>query len=595
MNIKTLCSHLLAGILLVSGCSIQPSLRPAIENKADILFINAQIYTMEPSQPWASAIAIKGNRILAVLAETESFTSYQGKNTQLIDLDGKFLLPGFIDSHTHFSSAGALINDANLLTVANDAGLIAEMQRVSSLLEADEWITQGLWGAYEQWTQGSSGQHSSGNIQRWKPNRHIIDPYTQHHPVFINSFDKAFYLANSAALAAAGIQNTLMDGMELDGNGTPTGLIYSGSPAIEKIRAVIKPKSPQRLMNENRAALKELREAGVVEIHDITDDRQMEHFVKLQRQGELTVRVWMRADLSRAQEFNDKGIKMGTHPITRQTDNYLRWGAYKGYIDGIMGNHTALFFEPYSDQPDNYGAYRHQTSDDPPPYKTGNMEKMYAYLKTAHQGGFIANVHAIGTKGTALMLDTYERLMQDIGHPLDGYRVIHCQVVRPQDFPRFKELNVIAEVNPYHLSDDMRWMEERIGHERSKGAYAFKSLLVNGATLVFGSDWPGTNAAKYFVAPKYLLHAAVNRTTVQHTPEGGWFPEQKITMEEALKAYTINAAKATLEEHLRGSLKPGKLADITVLDKNLLTLNSKDILKVNVEMTMVDGKIVYRR
>jgi len=185
--------------------------------------------------------------------------------------------------------------------------------------------------------------------------------------------------------------------------------------------------------------------------------------------------------------------------------------------------------------------------------------------------------------------------MKDLNKDLQGFRVIHAQVIREQDFPRFKKLSVIAEVNPYHISDDMRWMEERIGFERCKGAYAFKSLLESGATLSFGSDWPGTSAAEYFVHPKYLIHAAVNRTTIKGTPEGGWFPEQKISVEEALKAYTINNAYAAFEENIRGSIKPGKLADIVVCDRNLLKIDPKDILKTEVEKTIVDGKIVFEK
>jgi predicted amidohydrolase YtcJ len=185
--------------------------------------------------------------------------------------------------------------------------------------------------------------------------------------------------------------------------------------------------------------------------------------------------------------------------------------------------------------------------------------------------------------------------MQETGKTLEGFRVIHAQVIRPQDFSRFRKLHVIAEVNPYHLSDDMRWMEERIGAERCKGAYAFQSLLENGAMLSFGSDWPGTSAAEYHMHPKYLIHAAVNRTTLNGEPAGGWYPEQKITVEEALRAYTINNAVAAFEGDVRGSLKAGKLADITVLDQNLLKIDPADILKTNVRMTMVDGRIVYQQ
>lgn len=586
MQYLKLYSLLITLLIIFSACSKQ--LPPA-----DLILHNARIYTMEADQPWAAAVVITGNSITAVLNEGEDFKPYVGADTRVVDLQGKFVTPGFIDGHVHFNRAGQLLNDANLLQVSDEAGLRAEMTRVTDILDDGEWITGGLWGAYEQWNVGAA--EAQGKKQSvWKPTRQMIDDITSNNPCLLNNYNRELFLANTAALRAAGLENTALAGMELDDQGSPTGLIYKGSEALQKIQDVITPKSHERILDENRAALKILRESGIVEIHDITSPEQTEIYTELHENGELTCRVWMRPDLARAQEMKDNGFTMGLHPKTKQPDAQLRYGAFKGYIDGIMGNHSALFFEPYDDQPNNYGRYRHHTSDDED-YATPNMEKMYGYLKTAHEAGFVANVHAIGTKGTALMLDTYERLMKDLGKDLAGYRVIHAQVIRPQDFPRFKALNVIAEVNPFHLSDDMRWMEERIGHERSKGAYAFKSLLDNGATLSFGSDWPGTMAAYYHVHPKYLLHAAVNRTTINGEPQGGWFPEQKISMHEALKAYTINNAYAAFNGENRGSIKAGKLADIAVCDLNLIEIDPKDILNMNIEMTIVDGKIVYER
>jgi predicted amidohydrolase YtcJ len=222
------------------------------------------------------------------------------------------------------------------------------------------------------------------------------------------------------------------------------------------------------------------------------------------------------------------------------------------------------------------------------------MEKMYNLVKVGLDAGCIPNVHAIGTRGVAEMLNLYERL-KDEGIDLRGFRIIHAQVIRPQDFPRFKALNVIAEVNPYHISDDMRWMEERIGHERCKGAYAFKSLLDYGALLSFGSDWPGTSAAIYHMHPKYLIYAAVSRKTVKGTPEGGWFPEQRISVEEALKAYTINNAYAVFEDDIRGSLEEGKLADITIFDRNLIKIPEEEILEAEVLYTIIDGNIMFEK
>ena len=580
-------------LLLISGCSKTVVTTSAVNVPADIVLLNGKIYTMEENMPWASAVVIKGNRIIDVLQNDSDAGKYTGSRTKVIDLKKKFVVPGFIDGHVHFNSAGGLINGVNLMTVSDNDGLKKELKRVVDILEDGEWITGGLWGAYEGWALGADKAENKKET-RWEPDRNTIDEITENNPCLLNSFDYKLYLANTQALKFAGIENAPLEGMKLGNDGKPTGLIYNGSPAIAQIRRIIKRKSYTRLLNENRAGLKELRESGIVEVHDIARPDQTARFIELQENGELTCRVWLRPDLSRGAELGEKGFTMGLHPKTMRKDPFLRYGALKGYIDGIMGTHGALFFEPYDDQPDNYGHYRRHTSDDPD-YKTGNMEKMYDLIRTGNEHGFVSNVHAIGTKGVALMLDTYERLMKDLGKDLEGFRVIHAQVIRKEDFPRFKKLNVIAEVNPYHLSDDMRWMEERIGHERCKGAYAFKSLLDNGAILSFGSDWPGTSAAEYHVHPKYLIHAAVNRTTLKGTPEGGWFPEQKISMHEALKAYTINNAYAAFEDNIRGSIKAGKLADIAVCDINLMKCDPSEILKMNVDMTIVDGKIVFER
>jgi predicted amidohydrolase YtcJ len=576
----------LPALLLALSCSSKPT------GDADLILLNGAVYTMEEGQPWASAVVVTENTITAVLEDGSEAEAYRGPDTRVVDLQGKFVLPGIIDGHVHFNAAGALINDANLMTVSDDAGLLEEMRRVVGILGEGEWIAGGLWGAYEEWSLGADAAEEKRDA-RWEPDRWSIDEVTAANPCLLTSFDGELFLANTAALRAAGLDEAPVEGMKLREDGVPTGLIYQGSPALSRIREVRTPKSHERLLNENRAALKALREAGIVEVHDIARPDQVDRFVELQRNGELTARVWLRPDLSLGAELGEGGFTMGLHPETKAPDPWLRYGALKGYIDGIMGTHGALFFEPYSDQPDNYGHYRRHTSSDEA-MQVEDMEKMYGLIRAGLDGGFVPNVHAIGTKGVALMLDLYERLKNE-GVDLTGFRVIHNQVVRPQDFPRFQELGVIAEVNPYHISDDMRWMEERIGPERSAWAYAFASMLEYGTMLSFGSDWPGTSAAEYHMHPKYLIHAAVNRTTVNHTPEGGWFPEQKISVHEALKAYTINNAIAAFEGDVRGSLKAGKLADITVCDLNLMEIDPSRILEMNVEMTIVDGKIVYER
>ena len=574
-------------LALFFSCSHQPV------SPAHLVLLNGYVYTLNSDQPVAKALVVTGNKISAVCDSDSQARRYIGPKTKVIDLKGMFVTPGIIDAHVHFNRAGALINDANLMTVSDEEGLRKEIKRVVSLLDKGEWITEGLWGAYQQWALGDSGEAKAEKKNIWRPNRYMIDDITPENPCFLCRYDYKEWLANIAALKAAGLDKVRMKGMEIGQDDQPTGLIFRPSPAFDRIMEVRKPKSQQRLLNENRAALKALREAGIVEIHDIATPAQTQRFIELQKRGELTCRVWLRPDLSREAELKGRGFTMGLHPLTKKKDRWLRYGALKGYIDGIMGNHGALFFEPYNDQPDNYGHWRRHTSDDPE-LKIGNMEKMYKLIKIGLEAGFVPNVHAIGTRGVAEMLDLYERLKNE-GWDLTGFRVIHAQVIRPQDFARFKELGVIAEVNPYHLSDDMRWMEERIGHERCRGAYAFKSLLDNGAILCFGSDWPGTNAALYHMHPKYLIYAAVTRKTVKGTPATGWFPEQRISVEQALKAYTINNAYAAFEDDIRGSLEVGKLADITVFDRNLLKIPEEEILETEVMYTIIDGRIIFER
>lgn len=560
---------------------------------ADLVLVNGDFTTMEPGEPSARALAVTGDTITAVCASDKEAERWIGPSTRVVDLGGGWAVPGIIDGHVHFNQAGALILDANLMTVSDEAGLRAEIARVAGLLDDGEWITGGLYGAYEQWALGDSGGKGGAKKAPWRPKRGMIDDLTPANPCLLCRFDYREWLANTAALEAAGLLEAPPEGLERGRDGKPTGIVFPGTPAFRKLREAQKPKSRARLLEENRAALKALREAGIVEVHDIERPDQTDRFVELEERGELTCRVWLRPDLSRGGELGRAGFTMGLHPKTKERSSWLRYGALKGYIDGIMGTHGALFFEPYDDQPGNTGHWRAHTSDDPE-FRVRNMDKMYGLIREGLEYGFVPNVHAIGDRGVAEMLDLYERL-QGEGVHLDGFRVIHAQVIRPQDFPRFKALGVIAEVNPYHISDDMRWMEERIGRERSKGAYAFKTLLANGATLSFGSDWPGTSAALYHMHPKYLIYAAVTRQTLTGEPAGGWFPEERIPVEECLRAYTINNARAAFEGDVRGSLKAGKLADVTVFDRNMLKIPPADILKAEVTRTIVGGKIVYGR
>jgi len=585
--------HRIAAAILLTGTALALAACAGSPEPADLVLRNGDITTLDAGLPQARAIAVKGDAIAAVCAGDEEAERWIGPATKVVDLRGGWAVPGIIDGHVHFNQAGALILDANLMTVSDEAGLRAEMARVAGLLDDGEWITGGLYGAYEQWALGDAGAAGPKKKEPWRPHRAMIDDLTPSNPCLLSRFDNREWLANTAALEAAGLDREPLEGLETGRDGRPTGIVLAGTPAFQKLRQTRTPKSRARLLEENRAALEALRQAGIVEVHDIERPDQTDRFIELEERGELTCRVWLRPDLSRGEELGRAGFAMGLHPKTKERSAWLRYGALKGYIDGIMGTHGALFFEPYDDQPGNSGHWRPHTSDDPE-LKVRNMEKMYGLIKTGLAYGFVPNVHAIGDRGVAEMLDLYERLKTE-GVDLTGFRVIHAQVIRPQDFPRFKALGVIAEVNPYHVSDDMRWMEERIGPVRSKGAYAFRTLIENGTTLSFGSDWPGTSAALYHMHPRYLIYAAVTRQTLAGTPEGGWFPEERITVEQALRAYTINNAAAAFEGDLRGTLTKGKLADITVFDRNMMRIAPADILKAEVTHTVVGGKIVFAK
>jgi predicted amidohydrolase YtcJ len=504
-----------------------------------------------------------------------------GVATRVVDLEGRFVLPGFVDDHTHFAQAGALLLGANLLRVHEEKGLQEEMQRVAGRLPEGSWITGGDWGAYEAWEEGSAGAAGGSKpAAKFVPNRRMVDPYTASHPVLLKRFDGSMYLANSLALEKAGIDGSTPDPpdgtIERDANGEPTGIL-TGS-AVDLVKNVIGEKPWEQRVAESQRALAELRRWGVTSIHDITRAGQMRLYQYLLRNDELTVRVWARPTLDMVEHLVAVGLETGFG------NDMLKIGGLKGFVDGIMGNSTALFYQPYDHDPDNSGRLRDMM------YPEGNMLKLVREADRAH---LVPNVHAIGDKAIAMLLDIYQQVIEE-NPPWDRrLRIIHSQIVHPDDFARYGELDIIAEVQPYQAVDDMRWMEERIGRERSKGAYAFRSLKEGGARLCFGTDWPGTNAAYYPANPLLGIYAAITRKTVTGEPKGGWFPEQALTVQEAIEAYTMGSAWAAYEEKDKGSITPGKLADFAVLSRDITSIPSDEIKDVDVVMTVLDGKIVF--
>jgi predicted amidohydrolase YtcJ len=578
------------------------------QTTADLILTNGRIYTVEAENAWAEAIAISGETILAVGSAREVLES-AGENTHVIDLKGAFASPGFNDGHVHMDSTGMLITGVNLLDVHEPEAFAERIKGATERLPEGSWIVRGSWGAYEQWGQGSAGEDDSlANVASgpFTPDRNLIDGFTTKHPVLVSRFNRSMYLANSLALDLAGIDESTPDpvGGEIDKdeNGRVTGILRG--TAVDLVQNVIPPMPFEQRLVGVRAVLKEAREGGVTTIQDLTNAEQMRAYQALKASGELTARIMARPNIFQGGHIAALGITRGFG------DDWLKIIGYKGWVDGIMGNSSAMFFKPYDHDPINRGALRPPMlpeaeegaafsmaeGDHYTQWQPGNMEQLIdAWADT----GVPAHIHAIGDLGNRILLDIFERVLtrRDMVDSDHRWRIIHAQVVREEDFPRFGELNLVAEVNPYHVSDDMRWMEERIGAKRSEGAYAFRKLKDAGAVLVFGSDSPGTNAARYYLSPVYGLYAAVSRQTLGGEPDDGWYPDQRLTIEEAIDAYTRAPAWASFEEDTKGTLTAGKLADIAVFDTNLVEVGRSDpakLLEAKVLYTIVGGEIVYQ-
>lgn len=579
LSASSLLPFLLGAVLLAQ----QPALSPA-----DLILHNGKVWTLDEKLPEAQAVAIRGSRIVKVGSNEAVQELFSPGYTRIINLRGKLVLPGFIDSHTHFDAAGRLLFGLNLLDVNDPENFVLRVAEVAARLPKGSWITGGYWGAYAQWEKGAPAP-AVVPVKLLDPSKELIDPVTPEHPALIRSFDGKVWLANSLALQAAGITRDTPDPengtIVRDHKGEPTGLLRG--EAYKLVTRIIPPPSFEQRLAEARYALAEARRWGVTSVHDNTGFEQLEVFKTLHRNGELTLRIWARmplAEWARLKEY----LRLYRIPPAQGGwgDQYIRLGGLKGWVDGIMGNSTALFFEPYNHQPDNSGRLREIM------FPEGNLEQL---VRAADREGFTVTVHAIGDRANRILLDTYERVFGE-NPPRDRhFRAVHAQVVHPDDFKRFGELKLITEVQPYHCIDDMRWLEERIGHARARTAYAFRTLLDAGAVLSFGSDWPGTSASLYPINPLLGVYAAVTRQTLTSQPAEGWFPEQRLSIEEAIRFYTLNNAYASFEESTKGSVTEGKLADLVVLDRDILSLPPQELLHTQVLYTIFDGKIVYEK
>ena len=608
-ELTTLKSILLiaVAVALTSAVPFTPAQQEIMSpDPADLILRNGLIYTVDSTNTLTEAVAIRGGKFVFVGSNKDS-TRFKGKQTRVIDLKGQFVVPGFNDNHVHFASAAQFL-EFNIMRITTQQEFVARVKDVVARLPQGEWILGGYWGAYEQWAAGSTG---GGRRESFSPDVRAVEAITKDHPMLIRKFDDSEFGANAAALRAVGIDpadpklpsaaraattDVRREGTEVAGSKIEgveflrdAGGRFNGhlrGRGVTSLFASVIPKqfSRERRVQQTKNALAEIRRYGVTNVSDMSDDEQLDIYRELLKTNELTVRVHFRPGLERWQEMSDRRIKVGSG------DEWIRLGALKGHIDGIMGTSTARFLQPYSNDPANRGKWRPLMVDEKGNFVEG---KFLQYMLDADHAGLQLSVHAIGDEANNVLLNYLEELNRQNGVRDRRFRLVHAQVIAPEDFKRLGKLGVVAEVQPFHLSDDMRWMEERIGRERCKGAYAFKSIKDSGAVLCFGTDWPGTSASEYPINPMLGLYAAVTRQTLSGEPAGGWFPEQRISMEEAIRAYTYGTAYANFEEKTKGSIEVHKVADLVVLTKNLLQASPREILDTKVVLTIVGGKIVY--
>jgi predicted amidohydrolase YtcJ len=536
-------------LCLLAACSRHPS--------ADKIILG-RIWTGNPSQPWAEGVAVRGDTVAAV-GDVGDIKKWQGEKTEVITLNqGELLTPGFIDCHTHFINGGFALSAVQLRDAKTPAEFIGRIKSYALTLPKGTWITAGDWD-HENW---------GGEL----PTRAWIDSVTVDHPVWINRLDGHMCLANTAALKAAGITDKVKDvaggSMVRDKAGKLTGIFKDN--AMDMIDNAVPPPTPDQEDKALEAAMAYVAARGVTSVHNMAGYAEV--FERAHDRHALITRVYSGMRLSKWKLLADKIKQKG------YGDAWLRRGVLKEFVDGSLGSHTAAFFKPFNDTPKDSGFF------------VIPEQELHRLIKSADSAGLQVMVHAIGDKAIHTLLNTFEQVAAENGNRDRRFRIEHAQHIAPEDIKRFAAQMIIPSMQPYHAIDDGRWAEKIIGHERSKTTYAFRSLLDAHAKLAFGSDWS--------VAPPTPLegiYAAVTRRTLDDKNDNGWIPEQKITVEEALQAYTANAAYASFEENIKGMLAPGMLADMVRLEKDITAIPAPEIRDVKVVTTWVGGKVVYQK
>jgi predicted amidohydrolase YtcJ len=543
-----------------AGAICQTAPAPTAVDPEMTLYRNGRIYTNDPSDPWAVAMLVRGEEIIAVGGEDE-VSALAEKGTKVVDLERHFVMPGFNDAHTHLGGAGQDWLAVRLFGTATVAELQKRLAVAVAELKEGEWIT------------GSGWDHTLWPEKKF-PNRKQLDEVSPRNPVLLTHVSGHVAVANSLALQLAGITkdtaNPSGGEIEKDSNGEPTGMLKEGA-AMGLVESKIPPASAEERRRGIELALADVAKNGVTSVQDNSAWEDFLTYRALKNDGKLTVRIteWLpfAAPLEKLEQMRHDG---GT------TDPWLRTGALKMVTDGALGSHTAAMLAPYSDDAKTSGIM------------TMEPEKLTALAIERDKANFQLNFHAIGDRANRVALDAFEAAAKANGPRDRRDRIEHAQVVAPAEFARFARLQVIASMQPSHETTDMRWAEQRVGPGRAKGAYAWATMQKYGVRLAFGTDYDVEP-----ISPFRGLYACVTRELPDGGPKGGWEPQEKISLGDCIRAYTSGSAYGEFMEGKKGELKPGEFADFIVLSDDLTKMEPRSYTSVKVLRTVVGGRTVY--
>ncbi len=548
---------LLATLALAAACAAEP------ENPADRILVNATIYTADSAQWTATAMAVKDGKVLFV-GDRDGAMAFKGKATQVDDLAGATVLPGITDAHAHVLNLGEYLKNVDLAGVASYDEVIARVVARAKETPAGEWVVGRGWDQ---------------NLWAGKafPTHEALSAAVPDHPVFLTRIDGHAGLANAAAMQAAGVTASTRDpaggSIERDARGNPAGVFVDNAQGL--IRRVIPALSREQVKRSVLASQAEMHRWGLTGVHDAgAQAMTVEVFEELGKEGTLSLRLYTM--LSDDTELLNAWYARG--PASGLYGDHLWVRAIKAYMDGALGSRGAALLKPYSDAPHTSGLLVRT-----PEHIRGGADSAAKY-------GFQYNVHAIGDRGNRLVLDAMQAALGARTADDHRWRVEHAQILEPSDISRFAAMRVIPSMQASHQTSDMYWAGERLGDERLRGAYAWRSLLNSGVIIPNGSDFPVEK-----VNPLISFHSSISRQDDKNWPEGGWRPEERMTRDEALLSMTLWPAIAAFQESILGSLTPGKYADFTVLDQDIMTVPAEQVLGTSVLRTAVAGRDVYRK